>query len=830
MRSACSNSIWPRGCDLGTKMMIKHMSSARIQDACRLLLPVVCLLSVAACGGGGASSGPSSPPAVPTPPTVYTGLATLDASNAGKFGGEIRRALRDAKRLSDDVRKSIPPSLPRGTTEGACELGGTLTTYLTNDRLEVTIVAEDCTFPSGTTTVTYNGAQKITLSGTTGDRAFTAEAVFTDWHLLYGNGNSFMVSGQSLVESGARVNGASLDKVTLSIQFDIPNVPSIVLNDIVVEFLNTSDFPRVLDGLSALSGGLTHETQGRVALQFDDATGVIVYSGLGNSVGKVDTSTRGFIATLHESISAPASAFLDISETSDGVVPYYNETASDRPELTLQYVSEVRFSQLLADDTLPFSLRRNFYDANHDMLTVEVVPVGVEVTDRNGVTSSFAVSDPAVSHVLTEVASGNFEFWGNIVEEVTTYSFQATATDANGLVTSDTLEFAIPVYLDTDNDLIGDLFDRDDDNDGVDDFDDPFPTDASETADADSDGIGDNADPDDDNDGVADSDDFYPFDPICYREIDGDGTSCTLRLFREGDTVAIDRNAIAYIAPFSSASLEPTKIHRYDIATGFFDSTMIPDPVEVGLDPGSRADDMLYLESQHALYLLYSVEAVVKIDLGDPAYPQTVIRTDGAGTGTIVRIQDFDPFLVVVEREGTATHGFSYDEFGNLVDSYTLPDAYGGWLFTSPANFNFCESGVTLDLNSGTFVEYSNPGKLACLSSIFWPVPSIDGSRALLTPDLRIVDQSLATVGTVIPQGDASGVPTAFWLAQGIFVNTYLGVEVFDADGAAIGQIYSGSYGVEQLRSTVHKVGADAYVALRLPNKNGIRIERFEAP
>ena len=66
---------------------------------------------------------------------------------------------------------------------------------------------------------------------------------------------------------------------------------------------------------------------------------------------------------------------------------------------------------------------------------------------------------------------------------------------------------------DTDGDVVGDIADVDDDNDGVDDDFDAFPLDPTETRDTDGDGLGDNTDSDDDGDGVADIMDAFPLDP-----------------------------------------------------------------------------------------------------------------------------------------------------------------------------------------------------------------------------------------------------------------------------------------------------------------------------
>ena len=63
-------------------------------------------------------------------------------------------------------------------------------------------------------------------------------------------------------------------------------------------------------------------------------------------------------------------------------------------------------------------------------------------------------------------------------------------------------------------DGIGDLRDEDDDGDGVDDKSDPVPLDGSETRDTDQDMVGDNADLDDDNDLLVDTIDLHQFVPL----------------------------------------------------------------------------------------------------------------------------------------------------------------------------------------------------------------------------------------------------------------------------------------------------------------------------
>jgi len=65
---------------------------------------------------------------------------------------------------------------------------------------------------------------------------------------------------------------------------------------------------------------------------------------------------------------------------------------------------------------------------------------------------------------------------------------------------------------DIDADGIINFEDSDDDNDGVDDGDDAFPLDPSESVDTDNDGVGNNLDSDDDGDGVLDQLDAFPLD------------------------------------------------------------------------------------------------------------------------------------------------------------------------------------------------------------------------------------------------------------------------------------------------------------------------------
>jgi hypothetical protein len=107
--------------------------------------------------------------------------------------------------------------------------------------------------------------------------------------------------------------------------------------------------------------------------------------------------------------------------------------------------------------------------------------------------------------------------------------------------------------LDTDGDGIIDELDNDDDNDGVEDTQDPFPNNPFEVADSDGDGVGDNSDlfpfdalesRDTDNDGYGDNQDVFPLDETEWSDTDGDGEGDNADPFPFDPTNEVDLNTI----------------------------------------------------------------------------------------------------------------------------------------------------------------------------------------------------------------------------------------------------------------------------------------------
>ena len=138
--------------------------------------------------------------------------------------------------------------------------------------------------------------------------------------------------------------------------------------------------------------------------------------------------------------------------------------------------------------------------------------------------------------------------------------------------------------LDTDSDGAGDACDADDDNDGVADGSDAFPTDATETLDTDSDGIGNNTDTDDDGDTVADASDAFPLDATETIDTDHDGIGNNADTDDDGDGV-VDSSDIFPLDANESVDTDTDGIGNN--ADSDDDADAMPDAFETlyGLDP-----------------------------------------------------------------------------------------------------------------------------------------------------------------------------------------------------------------------------------------------------
>lgn len=137
-----------------------------------------------------------------------------------------------------------------------------------------------------------------------------------------------------------------------------------------------------------------------------------------------------------------------------------------------------------------------------------------------------AIGGQYLEYYIEGKDSANSAFSGSVDSPYKVYISLPSDTDTDGDNVNnaqDAFPYDPTETSDFDGDGIGDNSDTDDDGDGRQDTEDTFPLDASEWEDSDGDGSGNNADFDDDNDGVNDNQDLFPLDNRGALDSDADG-------------------------------------------------------------------------------------------------------------------------------------------------------------------------------------------------------------------------------------------------------------------------------------------------------------------
>ena len=141
--------------------------------------------------------------------------------------------------------------------------------------------------------------------------------------------------------------------------------------------------------------------------------------------------------------------------------------------------------------------------ASNGSEVITISPVSNSIYDSNDNLASTSQSNNTVT-LNTDTDGDGLT---NSLDNCATVS-NTTQLDSDGDGVGDLCDNCVNIsnsnQANSDGDTQGNVCDLDDDNDGVPDSEDAFPTSATESIDTDGDGIGDNADPDADNDGILD--------------------------------------------------------------------------------------------------------------------------------------------------------------------------------------------------------------------------------------------------------------------------------------------------------------------------------------
>lgn len=796
--------------------------------ATKIHLVSLALLTLSACGGGGGGGsgggGVSNPAPAPPPAPPPVSTATLDIANTGKFGGALLQTVALAKEITETLRPGVNFEIPTGSRSTNCPLGGSLRTQLSNDRLRLTETYNDCAATVGVETVTLDGIQRTVYSGPAGNQAFTADVTFESLRATSGDLIE-TVDGTARYSGGVFANDFSQDTMTLDVVISNSREGTLTLNGVALDYRFSVSFRNSLIGVNGSSGRIAHSDEGEISLGYDSADGVMLLSGDGDGTGAVFIDGVGATVTFRDSVAGPASGFLVIPVEDILETEFFNDRFLFGPTRRSTLVSDLRNVLVLQQDTLEFSLRRNFGDRDGDLLTIELVPIDVTISGRDRREEVIAADDPRVAVTLEQFEAGLFRVNSATDAEAAVYRFEAFANDPTGLRSLDPLEVSFAVYRDSDLDRDADRFDNDDDNDGVTDFSDEFPLDPSESSDNDRDGIGDNGDPDDDNDGTPDVDDAYPFDGACFRDTDGNGDRCFLNFLNPRSNIVVDRDGIAYIFDFGSFFSGRFTVRRYDIDTGHFLSPIELDPSLVGLTPETGSYSIAYVESHHALYVSYnSAPAITRIDLSATTPTEAVFLNPAGAVVTLGDRADFGDYAV---RLGDAGGYTTFDADGTDIDTYLPAGTSGDPDFTLPAAANFCEDGFTVNTTDGTFFEYTNLNGFNC--PVFGePVVSPDGLLGT-TFQRQIFDQSLNIVATIEPQERLRGDFSWRWSVDGLFAPSNIGVEVFDDDATPITVVRPSGTPPSILELTVIQRRNFIVIVFR-NSENGIEIRRYVPP
>ena len=602
----------------------------------RCSLLILLSFTLASCGSGG---GDSSEPATSAPVSSSTGSATiptvpadamrmsLSTSNISHAGEILRKEIYDPVSVFEGVRSNYTIPMPEfsasnGSNTLSCTNGGSVVITVSGNGATVSRDFKNC-FISAIHRA--NGRFTHSISDVNqAAQAYTMNVSYDNYVETY-NSESITYNGTTRIDAQFdNQNYVYLDVESRRV-INSSEVGEVFTASPLSYSLNYSLFDTSKLVVEAVNGTIQLAQSGAIDYSWLDSEQRVLISGNGSEKGYFKIDQTGY-----------ALEYVDSGGDSYGV-KVENGIESNvfggnvAPVFYYYYSSDVN-----KDEATVFNFANWFSDDNLDVLAVTISEISVP----EGANYEFSETQN-FSSVFTSDTEGD-------------YVFKLRAVDPDGLSAEGTINFR--VIVDTDGDGNINAYDYDDDNDGVNDEDDAFPLDNSESADTDGDGIGDNADTDDDNDGVIDTSDLFPKDAQCSVASQSVGGRCISVVVAESDEIAIDEaSGIVYVL----AKAENIIVRWSTEESRFMDSIELG-----GATPSSATAVQMALSVAHnRLYFGYDTGSITYLSLAGGS--ETSLVNLPLEVGGLVAVGEF---IMAQDDSGAWSTHYTIDINGSIKD------------------------------------------------------------------------------------------------------------------------------------------------------------------
>jgi hypothetical protein len=653
---------------------------------------ITCFALLSACGGGGSDNRntPESKLSSSSASSLNYSVTPITEKSAARLAG----AFLDTLALANQPPQLSPKyELTDGTKTGKCDSNtGSYEITITNSGKKI-----DESYSNCLTLVLYtdNTGEDLTLSG----KKTQTQSTSNNQDIVQYFWNNFSYTDSLLEKETLHGNAEykiSDKNIFAKINASVENSKQgkFEINNFNIEL--DKDYSNILKA----SGNIKLVDVAAANVQYSATESKVLLAGL-NSNLKIYESNKKIN--------------IDLDSDNDGVIdaavslaPNIAESLSEKSLLTSISPTITEGSNYINLNSLklkPFSLKENFTHPLGHLLRINLEFIeGNESDWQQTDATSFALKNP-------------------ISNEYTTYRFYAYAIDGFGNQ-SQRLDMIVHISADTDEDGIFDIYDHDDDNDGVADKDDAFPLDPTEWKDTDGDGIGDNKDPDIDNDGVLNALDAYPLDHNCKAIEEGNGEKCYMSIMSP-NVLFTDKDGIFYMMSLSKIT---NGIHtgKHDIIKWDSKSQRVIEVVDEIIP--NKAIRGIYINSSHLFLFHYQDSKTIYAynpvtnEISNYFYHNNEILTFTLDKGFLI--------LSIIESNGDIFYE-SYDSNGELVSKInwlvTIDNIPTAIIFRDSELIPFCQISIAID-NDGEFIEVGNRTKR-------WEDPCNSGYDKIISPD-----------------------------------------------------------------------------------------------